>query len=85
MTAVKVKEGRPREVNAGDDRTAAGTLADTLAVVSATLVVLSTLALVGYLVVTMRSDTPTALAEVIAAASSLLAAAAAVLRATRSR
>ena len=48
--------------------------------VAATLVVLSTLALVAFLVMVLRSAAPVGIAEVLAAASGLLAAASAAIR-----
>ena len=54
-------------------------------VAAGTLVVLSTLALVAYMVKAMSSAAPVEIAEVIAAAGGLLAAAAAAFRAMRGR
>jgi hypothetical protein len=70
---VKSADARAVKAEAADcrvDGVTAGTL----------VVVLSTLALVAYLVVTMRSAPPMDIVEIIAAASGLLAAVGRVLR-----
>jgi hypothetical protein len=63
------QEVRPHEPTVGNARG-----------IAATLVVLSTLALVAFLVMVLRSAAPVGIAEVLAAASGLLAAASAAIR-----
>lgn len=88
---MKADDGRPHRPDAGGAAEDTGPLkvrpaANNLGGVAAgTLVVLSTLALVAYMVKAMRSAAPIEIAEVIAAASGLLAAVGAVFRAMRSR
>jgi hypothetical protein len=68
---------KPKDGKASDDKRGF--------VAAGTLVVLAALALVAYLVATLRPYAPVEIAEVIAAASGLLAAAAAAGRAMRER